>query len=337
MALRSTPAARCPAPGEASPRPDPRPPAPSLATRNSPPFRLVQAHLVLGLLGMVLFAAGLVWKADALRGHFFQPALLALVHLCVLGWLMPIAIGALHQLVPVVFDVPARGGALVWTALVLYGVGALGLVGHMATYATGTGLVMSAAMLLGGIALYALNLVATLARAKNVTLTGVYVIAALLYLVAGASLGFALAWNLWHPYLMVDHAMWLKAHAHVAAGGFFGLLVMGVAYRLLEMFLVSHGASMRAGWVALVAVNLCLSLLAVNFIFGRRPELTFAACAAGTIGIAAFLVQVRAIFVRRVRRRTDPAWQHTFASMSYLSLALVAGVGVASVALPGVL
>ena len=79
-----------------------------LATRHAPSWRLIQAHFGLGVAGLLAFSAALAVCAPSLQGFFFQPALLGLVHLCVLGWLMPIAIGALHQLVPVVFEVPVR-------------------------------------------------------------------------------------------------------------------------------------------------------------------------------------------------------------------------------------
>ena len=59
-----------------------------LATRYAPSFRLIVAHFGLGLLGLLLFSAALVWRAGALAGHYFQPTLLGLVHLCVLGWLV---------------------------------------------------------------------------------------------------------------------------------------------------------------------------------------------------------------------------------------------------------
>ena len=76
--------------------------------RYAPPFLLVGVHVAIGVAGMVAFAAALVVAAPGLAGFYVQPRVLALTHLCVLGWLMPITLGALHQLVPVVFELPAN-------------------------------------------------------------------------------------------------------------------------------------------------------------------------------------------------------------------------------------
>ena len=299
--------------------------ATGIATQHAPSFRLVQAHFGLGLAGMAAFSAALVWRASAIEGHFFQPTLLGLVHLAVLGWLLPIAIGALHQLIPVVFEVPVRSERLAWAALAVYVPGAIGFLGHMWAYATGAGLVGSAALLVAALYLYIGNLTATLWRAPSVSLTGAYVIAAFGYLLLAATLGFALAYNLHAPYLAGDHLRALRAHAHAAALGFFGLLVMGVAYRLLEMFLLAFVAELRPGWVALVAVNLALACLVVDFLFGHVRVLTIAGSASAAIGIAAFFVQITLLYRARTRRRTDTAWRHSFAAFGYLARAL--GVG----------
>jgi hypothetical protein len=296
-----------------------------LATRYAPSFRLVAAHLGLGLLGLVGFSAALLWRAAAIEGHFFQPTLLGLVHLCVLGWLLPIAIGALHQLIPVVFEVPVRSERLAWAALALYVPGAAGFVTRLWSFDTGWVLVVSAGLVAAAVWLYAANLLATLARAQKVTLTGAYVIAALGYLMLAAAIGFALAWNLHRPYLYVDHVQALRAHAHAAGLGFFGLLIMGVAYRLLEMFLLAYVKDLRPGWVAFVAINVALAALTIGFVFGRVPALTIAGTASAAVGVGAFLVQVRRLWRARTRRRADTAWRHSAASFAYLALAVALG------------
>lgn len=297
-----------------------------LATKHAPSFALIQAHFGLGALGFCAFAAALVAFAPGLEGHHFQPLLLGLVHLCVLGWLMPIAIGAMHQLVPVVFEVPVRSERLAWGALGLYAAGTAGLVGHLWQMATGWTLVLSAGALWLALVLYTANLVLTLSKRRTLSLTGVYVLCALGWLLTAASLGFALAFNLHAPWLPMSHLQLLRAHAHVAALGFFGLLIMGVAFRLMEMFLLAHGASERAGQVALGALNAGLLLLLVHDTFSAPTLLMALSLVLLAVGIVAFLVQVRRIWVRRMKKLPDAAWRFTLASFTYLALALVLGL-----------
>ena len=303
-----------------------------LATRHAPSWRLIQAHFVLGVAGLLAFSAALAVCAPSLQGFFFQPVLLGLVHLCVLGWLMPIAIGALHQLVPVVFEVPVRSERLAWMAFALYAVGAPGLITGFFTLdlsePAGLLLPVSATLTALALVLYAVNLLATLLTSAQRTLTGAHVIAAICWLLIAVTLGALMAWNLRAPFLPVFHVLVLRTHAHAAALGFFGLLIMGVAYRLLEMFLLSYGAPERAGWIGFAAVNSAVLLLGASFL-GAGDAFLRAGIGAAAVGIGAFVLQVHAIFSRRMRRRTDVSWHHTATSIAYLALALAAGAALA--------
>jgi hypothetical protein len=302
---------------------------PTPFARYAPSFELIQAHFGLGLLGLLTFSAMLALRAGEIAGFFFQPLLLGLVHLCVLGWLMPIALGAMHQLVPVVFETPVRSERLAWSAFALYAVSMPIFVTGMWTFALGWILPVAATGTAAAIWLYVANLVATLARSRRHSLTGLYVKVALGWLLLAVTLGALLAWNLYRPYLPLFHIALLRAHAHAAGLGFFGLLIMGVAYRLLEMFLLSHGASERAGRVALVATNLALLALIPTLAFQLGAPALALAVAAAAVGVASFVWQALAIFRRRTRRRVDVAWGHTAGALVYLVLAAAVGAGLA--------
>ncbi|MBI5494500.1 MAG: hypothetical protein HY904_05690 [Deltaproteobacteria bacterium] len=297
----------------------------TLASQYAPSFSLIKAHFGAGLLGMIIFSVALVLRASVIHGHFFQPLLLGLVHLCVLGWLMPITLGALHQLVPVVFEVPVRSERLAWAAFALYVPAVTLFITRMWTLEVDALLPVSATAAALAVWLYAANLVLTLVRSAQRSLTGACVITALLYLVVAVTLGAMLAWHLFVPYLPIAHVALLRAHAHVAGLGFFGLLIMGVAYRLLEMFLLSHGAPERAGWWAFGAVNAALTFLVAAFLRAADPTLSALGLAAGIAGIAAFLVQIGAIFQRRMQRYLDVAWLHISVSFGYLALTALTG------------
>ncbi len=289
-----------------------------------PSLALVAAHFAFGLLGLLAFAVVLLGWAGGLEGHFFQPRLLALVHLCVLGWLLPIALGALHQLLPVVLEVPLGSERLAWGALALYVPGAVTLVVCFATFTVGAPLVAGASALLCALLLYAIGLARPLVRAERLGITGLFVAAALLHLLLAAALGAALAWNLHAPYLPFDHLRLLRAHAHVAGLGFFGLLIMGVSFRLIEMFLLVHGIGYRPAWVALVAVNAAVLTLAAAFL-AASPVLHTLGAALAAIGLGAYLLQATRLLGARKRSAHEAAWWNTGLSLVYLAAALLAG------------
>lgn len=296
-----------------------------LATRYAPSFRLIEAHFGLGLVGLVTFSTALLVRATEVQGFFFQPLLLGLVHLCVLGWLMPIAMGALHQLVPVVFEVPVRSERLAWVAFGLYALAVPLFITRMWTLSMDWLLPVGAVGAAAAIWLYVVNLYATLLRSRRPSLTGYYVMAALGWLLVAVTLGALLAANFYCPFLPLFHIALLRAHAHAAAFGFFGLLIMGVAYRLMEMFLLSHGAPERAGRIAFAATNVAVVVLVVSLAFGSIVWLLALGVGAALVGIGSFVLQVRAIYRRRTQRRIDVAWRHTASSLVYLGLSAALG------------
>ncbi len=304
----------------------------SVAT--SPKYRLVHAHFAVGLLGMVGFALALVFRAPWFTGHHFQAATLGLAHLVALGWLVPVALGALLQLAPVLFEGKTGPEWLGWTAFALYVAGAAGLIAHMFALAFGPGMFGSGVLILLAFLLHAGLLLATMVRGRAFGLTGAFVLSAGFHLLVAATLGLVLAWNLWKPFLPKNHLVVLSGHAHAAGLGFFGLLVMGVGDRLLEMFLVSHGASRKPAWLALFATNAGVLALTVSYTFGPWPGLTFAGAILAATGVCAFLVRVAAIVEKRIRKRLDVSMRHTAASFAYLGVAAFGGASLALFDLP---
>lgn len=300
-----------------------------LASRYAPSLHLVLAHFALGIVGFVVFSLALLLRALAVQGHFFQPQLLGLVHLCVLGWLLPITLGALHQLIPVVFEVKVRSERVPWLALALYAVGAASFIAQLWAFSLGSAFVASAALLVVALYAYLANLALTLLGSRVRTLTGAYVVAAFCHLALAVALGFLLALHLAWPYLAIDHLRLLRVHAHLAGFGFFGLLIMGVAYRLLEMFLIAYEKRTWPGVLALICVNVSLVSLALHHVLAPGSHGLHVAVVVGAAGIAAFVFQVQRIYRARIRRRTDLPWRHTAASFCYLVVAGVLAIALA--------
>ncbi|MCC6336741.1 MAG: hypothetical protein IT380_22465 [Myxococcales bacterium] len=300
----------------------------ALATQYAPSFRLVRAHLGLGIAGSVAVAAALLAVAWSFDGHHFQARFLGVVHLAVLGWLLPISFGAMLQLLPVLFERPLASERAAWAAFALFLAGAGGFIGHLSVLKTGPGLAITAGVLAAAVWAYAVTLArsALQNRRKVRSLTGGFVLSALGWLAFAATLGFLLALNLWHPYLTVNHLVALRAHATSAGLGFFGLLIMGVGFELLEMFLLSHGAPVRAGWVALLATNVGLVVLCADALWGPwGPAASLGAGAAG-VGALGFAWRVREIFKRRIKKHLDASAWMTAASALCLVLAVATGL-----------
>lgn len=291
----------------------------------APPFRLVLRHFLVGLLSFAALNVLLFFEAPYFTGHYFQPHLLGLTHLAALGWITMVMMGALYQLVPVVLLVPLWSERLAAWTFWIFLVGAAGLVMHMWRYALGWGLPLSAGLALLAMLLFAVNMLATMARVRQWNLTGLHLLTAVVLILLAAGLGVILASNLSFPFLKVDHLRLLTVHAHLAFLGWVTLVIMGVALKLIPMFALAHGYSNRMAGVAFVLVSFGTLGFSVAAIFGGPTGLELFYVLVLSAGIVAFLIQLGAIYRHRMRREADVGMRHTI--VSFVNLALLPPVG----------
>src|SRR5690606_22374542 len=114
----------------------------------------------------------------------------------------------------------------------------------------------------------------------------------------------------------------MGVHIHIAVAGWVLLVMIGVAQRLLPMFLLSHGAGDRNARVAVALVASGAGILtflhhAPVVISRWLPALLIAG------GCAAFLRRARALSAHRVRRNLDPGMRLAATALVVLVVALV--------------
>lgn len=299
---------------------------PGLSTSFAPPFSLVRNHFVVSIISYVGLAVALVLAAPWMQGHYFQPHLLGMAHLATLGWITMVMMGALYQLVPVALETRLRSVRLAHLTFWLYLPGAIGLIGHLWTYSTGAGLWMSGLLLLIAFAIFVGNLFATLAQVEKWSLTGIHLLAAFSCVLLAAILGFLLAIHLGRAFLPGDHLDYLRAHAHLAFLGWVLLVVMGVAYKLIPMFSLSHGFSPAPGKWAFGLVSVGMVGLMTAWAYGGPSGLEIFYASLLALGVLAFLWQMATVFRRRLRKQLDIGLQHTVVSFVFLGAAALLGV-----------
>jgi hypothetical protein len=313
------------APPSVSMRTGPVPPGPAGAGDSG--LALPGAHFAVALTFWVAGALGLLWIAPLLAsGAFMLPRIAAVTHLFTLGWITTSILGALYQFLPVALGVPIRSRAVAWSTLALYAPGVAALVGGLLTGAAAV-TVAGAAALSAGLVLFAGNLSVTLRRSAERGLTWWCLAGATLFLLATVALGAALAANLRWPFLGSERLLALGVHVHVAVAGWVLLVVVGVAHRLLPMFLLSHGASTWPGRVA----GICLSSGAGLLLVGHHwmsegvHALVSALLAVGTLALVG---QAAAFFRSRVRPRLDAGMRLAGTGMALLALCVPLGLWV---------
>ena len=293
-----------------------------LAGASAPPILLPGEHFAAALLFLLLGSIGVVLIApDLAGGAFLSPRVAGVTHLFTLGWITTSIMGALYQFLPVALGRPIRSIGVAHATFVLYVPGLIAFVAGVILFEPAV--MLGGAVLFGtGILLFAGNLGATLHASKRRDVTWWALACACVFLVITLILGLALAGNLRWGYLGGGRVAALGVHLHVALAGWVLLVMIGVAQRLLPMFLLSHGGGDRFAKAAVALVASGAAVLAFLH-HAPRPVSYWLPSILIAAGCAAFLAQARTFYVRRHRRVLDAGMRLAAAALTLLGVALV--------------
>lgn len=285
------------------------------------------AHLSL------LLACGVLVVQPELPGAFhYHPRMIALTHLVTLGWISGSILGALYIVGPLALGLPLparRGDTL---AAVAFWSGAAGMIGgfwlgRYEVVGLAALLVTAALVVVGG------RVCGALRTARVPGGVSLHIGLAFANVCLAALLGVGAALGRWGGWFDVPPLGLAMAHAHLAALGWAVMMIFGVAYRLVPMFLPA--AMPATGGLAWSAVLLECGALGAAWTLatGGQALLVWVICVAAAF--TAFSLQMR----RALRnRRPRPAamtgrdwstWQ-THAALLWGATAVALGAWVAT-------
>ncbi len=296
-----------------------------IANKMSPSYKMVRKYFIASICGFAMLTFLMFINADSITGYHFQPKLLGLTHIATLGWITMIIFGAMFQLVPVVLQVKLFSERLGEIQFWVYLASVTGMVLSFFKFDTFL-LAVFASLVSLAILIFIFNITASLIRVKEWNITGTYLAAALFYLFFTVAAGIMMAINLYSPYFKTNHLEYLKLHAHLAFVGWVSMVIMGVTYKLIPMFSLSHGFSLKpAKWV-FVFINAGLILLTVEYHFPRRTIMLPISTALIACGNLTFLYQVYLIMKNRVRKNLDVGLTYSMVSFGMMFAATIVGV-----------
>lgn len=297
----------------------------SIISAYAPPFRIVAKYFIAAIISFVMLNLLLLISYSLIGGHHFQPRILSINHVAALGWITMIIFGAMFQLVPVVLETKLYSEKLAEIQFWIYIIGVFGLVCCFWVFETGIAMTLSAILLNLAMYIFSFNIIATMKSVKGWNVTAWYLAAAIFYLFVTAIAGLLLTINLWMPYIKIDHLQYLNLHAHVAFIGWVSMVVMGVTYKLIPMFTLSHGYSMSNAKWAFWLINIGLLGISTIMHYKDTTFLYYVFTPMISIGIILFLIQVYLIFKNRVRKKLDIGLK--FSSYAYFTLGLTTILG----------
>ncbi|CAN5179316.1 hypothetical protein BH09BAC5_BH09BAC5_02990 [soil metagenome] len=268
-------------------------------------YKVVVPFFIYAAIIFLLSTVLLFFSGSSFMMHYFNPHELALTHLFALGWGTMIIIGAGHQMIPVLTGGKLYSNNLAILTFVIIGTGIPLLTGGFYFFAFGTAMLSGAILVTTGILFFTLNIFLTISKGKE-NVHAVFLFTSSLWLLLTALLGLSLVINFIFPFLKTDSLIYLPVHAHMGIIGWFLMLVIGVASRLIPLFLISKYTSTKILWTIFFLLNIGLIGFIVDSLF-FNSELRFKAYAILIIaGIILFAYYCYKAFRQRIRRSIDP-------------------------------
>lgn len=296
-----------------------------VSTAYAPPFRIVLKYFVTAIFSFLLLNVLLTFNYDTFSGHHFQPKLLSVTHIMTLGWITMTIFGALFQLIPVVLQVKLFSETLAEIQFWVFSLGVTALVYSFWFFMIDLPLTIGASLINLAVIIFLVNIIATLTKVKEWNITATYLSAALFYLLVTAAAGLLLAVNLGYPYIKGNHLEYISYHLIVAVVGWVSMVIMGVTFKLVSMFTLTHNFSTTSGKWSFGIINagligLLFELHYVNAVLFFISSLLIVA------GIFFFAFQVYIIFRNRIRRKLDAPLKFTRTAFIFFILSALFGI-----------
>jgi len=292
----------------------------SVASAYSPPFRIVAKYFIAAIISFVVLNLMLTLNYKDISGHHFQPKILSITHIATLGFITMIIFGAMFQLVPVVLEVKLFSTLLAEIQFWIYSTGVVLLVYKFWNFGSEMKFTLPAILLNAAMLIFSLNIITSMIKVKNWNLTGTYLASSIFWLLTTAVAGLLLSINLDTPFIKISHLQYLKLHAITAFVGWISLVVMGVSFKLIPMFTLSHDYKLTLAKYSVILIN--IGLLGVNWIM-HYPDTAFYNIIFGSMifaGFVLYLIQIYIIFKKRIRKKLDIGLKFTAVAFIILGI-----------------
>lgn len=221
-------------------------------------YKVVLPFYIFAAISFLISCTLLLFNTGVVQQHYFHPQTLAITHLMALGWGTMIILGASHQLLPVLIEGKLDSYLLALLSFVFAAIGIPLLVIGFYLFDTGLILQTGAVLINASVICYFLNVINSIGESKKYNVHAFFIAAASLWLFATTFFGLLLVFNFSRSWLPENSVEYLSLHAHMGLAGWFLLLVIGVASRLIPMFLISKYSSTKTLWWIFALINTAL-------------------------------------------------------------------------------
>lgn len=299
----------------------------SLINNRTPSANIVVSHYIYGTLAFLLACTMLTFSsAGHISGHFFNPLLLGITHIVVLGWITMIIFGALYQLIPVIMETQLYSQRLARITFCMLGCGVPVLAYAFLEFKAGSWLQTGAILVCLSVILFSFNIFMSFPRNYARKTEDEFISYATGWLLLTALFGTLLVFNLTYPLLSVPHTRFLKLHAHLGFIGWFLLLVTGVSYKLIPMFLVSINRKPRLMSIVFYLINGGLLLMMISWGLNLSAALLMTGGILVILAIALYTGFLWNTYKKAARKKPDIGMKFTGIAFIFLLTPIVTGL-----------
>lgn len=262
-----------------------------------PIFFIVYALLAFVTSQIILFLN----SSELLIGQFRMPDIWASAHFLLLGFAVMVSMGAMYQLVPVAFLTPIWNETFGFIQFFITAIGfallsiLLGVKPDIAVY--------GGIITVLGVFMFIMQMILTISKQTQKNTMTYFVISAIICFLFTIIAGFLLVWNFAFGGIL-NHDSILFTHISLGVAGWFSMLIFGFSYKLVPMFSLSHGFSMKWAKSTLISYIIGLLLLLSSF-WLQIPFLQTVSWFILLVGFILFVLDMAEIIRKRVKKKLD--------------------------------
>ena len=299
-----------------------------LSTKNAPSPSIVLPHYIFGAISFLIATVLLLISSSGDFTHYMSPKLLSITHIMVLGWITMIIMGALYQLVPVVMEVRLHSEKIALITFIVFGLGVtfMSIAFWSFTFSRSILLEIGGVLVLIAMILFAFNILKSALKTQRKDIENTFVITSVFWLLITVIAGIIITFNFAFNFIHESHIQLLKMHAHIGVVGWFLLLVIGVASKLMPMFLIVHKLPRTLLIYSFIFTNIGLIMLTTGYYYINHQWFLILSSGLIILGIFFFLRFNLIAFRKRIRKNLDTGMKLSAAAFMMLGISVLFGL-----------
>jgi len=237
-----------------------------------------------------------------------------------------VIIGALYQLIPIVFEVALFSETLAKFNFWIFALSIASLSYSFWVNAFSTLLIYASLLLFTSLLMFITNVLLTHRNSKKKNIQARFIITSIYWLLATVVVGTLIAFNFRFAFFSETHLHYLKIHAHLGLIGWFLLLIVGIASTLIPMFFIAHNLNENKLKYSYYLINAGLIGLLLDWFLYNDNKLIWVNWFLISLGVISFFSYAMDSYKQRLRKVLDVGMKHTVISILAVLLPIIISI-----------